>query len=138
MFNGGVCAPAASGNGFSLCIVHAGTPGCPAAFSHSYVVGNGVDDTRGCSACTCGGDTAQPCGNASLTLFPESSCSDGGESVQANNSCNGFPGTDGTGAPTYVAYEYSAGPVQGEGCPPSSVSPTGSVSLTGPHTVCCQ
>ena len=133
--NGGVCAPAVQGGGFSLCISHGGTETCPAGYTTAHTVGTTITDTRSCSACTCGGATAT-CGPASVTFFADGGCDDDGATVAADSVCNDFPGAM-AGGPTYVAYEYTAG-VQGEGCQASPGSPDGGVSLTSPHTVCCQ
>jgi hypothetical protein len=130
----GVCAPAAQGS-FGLCIVASGTVSCPAGFTHAHTVGSSVNDDRGCTACTCGGATAQ-CANASLTLYTAADCSAGAASVAATNMCLALPAGAGGNA-TYVAYEYTAA-VQAESCPPSPVSAKGGVSLAGVHTVCCQ
>ena len=136
---GGVCAPAATGGGFALCIEASGTQTCPAGFTKQHLIGTAsgnVTDTRGCSACTCAGATAQ-CQSATLTLFTSSSCTGAGAAVQADDTCRNFPTPSGGGAnPTYVAYEYTAA-VQGESCPPSSVSPNGAVTFTPASTVCC-
>jgi hypothetical protein len=132
--NGGVCAPS-TGSDFGLCIIASGTKTCPAGFTNAHSVGSGVTDDRGCSACTCGGATAQ-CANASLTLFTESDCSMGGQSIAATNTCAPFPSMPMNGNSTFVAYEYSA-VVQSESCPPSTVTAKGGVSLAGVQTVCC-
>jgi hypothetical protein len=130
--NGGSCVDPPTG--FTLCIAQTGTQTCPAGFTVSHTVGSGIDDTRACTACTCGGAKAT-CGKQTLTLYTNTACTTGGETVQANDKCNNFPVTTGA-TPTYVAYEYAAD-VDGEGCPPSPVSATGGVTLTGIVTVCC-
>jgi hypothetical protein len=138
--NGGVCAPAATGGGFALCIEATGIQSCPTGFVNpAHYVGTSVTDTRGCTACTCGPADAGPCQNAMLTLYTDAGCGGGAQSVNANGACGTFPGptSSGLGPPTYVAYEYSAH-VQNEGCPASPVYPDGGVTLTTPNTVCCQ
>ncbi len=138
--NGGLCAPAAQGNGFSLCIVHDGIEPCPLGFTQpAHTVGTGIDDARGCTTCSCGSATAT-CANATLTLFTNTTCDDAGASVPADGKCDPFPGPTGGGlggGPTYVAYEYTA-QAQNVMCPPSPVSPDGGVTLTVTKTVCCQ
>jgi hypothetical protein len=132
---GGTCA--ASPAGFSLCITHAGTMTCPPGYTlpaHIAAPASDVSDTRGCTACSCGAADAGCAG--SLTLFTDSTCTTGAESAPVNDVCNGFPVTSGA-TPTYNAYEYDAS-AQGEGCPPSPVSPDGGVALTNTHTICCQ
>jgi hypothetical protein len=136
--NGGVCAPAAKGS-FDLCIVASGAQACPAGFPNAHQVSTGVTDSRACTACTCGTDTAS-CTNALHSIFTEAGCGSGGISIPANDMCNDVPlpmsaGSDG-GTP-FVAIEYTA-QVQNEMCPPSSVTPTGSVVLASVHTVCCE
>jgi hypothetical protein len=134
---GASCAPIAQGSGFNLCVAHDGVQTCPPGFAKSHTVGPSVSDTRGCSKCACGGATGT-CQNSTLTLFPDSNCQDGGAVVAADGKCSSFPAPNGGGpAPTYVAYTYTA-EVQGEACPPSAVSPDGTVSLAQPKTICCQ
>ena len=138
--NSGACVPAATG--FSLCITPSAAPAvqaCPAGFTNPFTVGNGVNDGRGCTACTCTGPTAT-CASAELTLFTTSNCSGTGESVPADDTCTTFPGPTGSfgSGPNYVAYEYTA-QVQNEACTPSPVAPTdGGVTLKGTRSVCCQ
>jgi hypothetical protein len=130
---GGSCATPPEG--FTLCLAQAGTAACPAGFTHPHTVGSGIADARSCTACTCG-DAGATCANQTLTLFTNTSCSTGAQSVKADGNCDDFPGPSGAGAPTYDAYEYTA-TVDGEGCPASSVSAEGTVTLTGVQTVCC-
>jgi hypothetical protein len=132
--NGGTCAPPPTD--FQLCIKHGGTIGCPTGFPNGHTVGTtgDVSDTRGCSACTCVADAG--CGGT-LTLFTDSKCTQNGQSVPLDDKCDSFGGPSGIGAPTYITYIYNA-QTQDEGCNPSPVSPTGSVSFGTTHTICCQ
>jgi hypothetical protein len=143
--NAGVCVPTAAASGFHLCIITSGTQTCPAGlgFTHSHAISTGVTDTRGCSTCTCDAGTAS-CTNAQLSLFTSPSCSGNGTEIPANSSCTSVPNPSGPppsdagdGGFGYVAFEYTA-QVHGEGCPSAGGAPTGSVSLTSTHTVCCQ
>lgn len=138
--NGGACAPASQGDGFSICILHNGVQTtCPTGFPNLHVVGASLTDGRGCSTCTCA-MAAATCDDATMTFFTDSACGDGGVAVTANGQCNDFPGTGGqgvVGAPTYVAYEYTA-QVKGEACVPSPIFADGGVGLTQPRTICCQ
>jgi hypothetical protein len=131
----GVCVPALS-SGYDACIVRGGILPCPTGigFDHQYLVGIGTDDTRGCSDCTSTGPTAT-CTNAELTLYTDSMCTTSGAVIQANSACAPIP-VGGAGTPTYTAEEYSA-VVHDETCGASPVTPTGSVSVTGPLTYCC-
>jgi len=135
--NGAACAPVAQGDGFAVCILHSGVQTCPAGFPTLHAVGGGLADGRGCTACTCGTATAT-CQNAQMTFFTDGGCDDASSAtVAADGKCNDFPGPNGLGGPTYIAYEYAA-QVASEGCAPSPVSPDGGVTLTQPRTVCCQ
>ena len=75
------------------------------------------------------------CGNVTLSMFTDPQCGDGGVLVvDANGSCNALNAPAGV---TYKGYQYAA-QVQGEACNVTAASPTGSVTLTGTRTICCQ
>ncbi len=136
--SGGSCVPKTT-SGFSLCILHDGTETCPTGFSDLHTVGTDAGDTRGCSPCTCGAPTAT-CGNASVTFYQDTNCSQGAQTVPANGMCAAFPGPMGNGltGPFYVTYEYTA-QVENEGCGAATPGvPEGGVELTGIRTICCQ
>jgi hypothetical protein len=132
--NGGACAPTASGT-FALCIAQAGDAACPSGFPHKHAVGSAVSDGRSCGTCSC--SVTATCTAAKETLFTANDCSTTGGNdvatpVTADGQCDAV--NDGNGQ-SYSAYTYTATPsatCEGPGVPLS-----GTVSLSGPQTICC-
>jgi hypothetical protein len=129
--SGSVCAPApAAPYGAQLCIVQAGDVGCPSGpYTNRNTLYAGVDDTRGCSSCTCGTPTGGSC-VASFSAYPSSdgSCSGQPDIYDAPVKCAGV------NDPADLRLTITTSSAS---CTPSPVSPTGSVSPMGPTTVCC-
>ncbi|HEY6459763.1 MAG TPA: hypothetical protein VIY73_06415 [Polyangiaceae bacterium] len=128
---GSVCAPVpAAPYDPNLCVLQAGDASCPSGpYSNRQVLYGAVDDTRGCSSCTCGKAAGGSCA-ASYSVY---SSSDG--------SCSGQPDTYGApfqcaGVDNPADFRLTITPSPGS-CSPSSVSPTGGVQPAGPTTVCC-
>jgi len=121
------------------CVFAAGDLTCPAG---SYSVGQtfyaAASDSRGCSACTCGSPTGVTCalsGNLSTyATFGSPTCSNVTATATAspNGACTMVEG-GAAGVEGYVTASPSGG-----ACAPSSVGATGSVTPTGPVTVCCE
>jgi hypothetical protein len=131
---GNVCV--ATTSEYSRCVLQPGAPACPGAYSVTYDVGVGVDDTRACSgACTCGEPTAT-CGDQTWTYYADGICGSGGSfAISLDGNC------DATGLPDgnmFYSYQYTASPV-GTACgsPTATPTATGSLSLTDPHSLCC-
>jgi hypothetical protein len=129
-----VCALVPSG--YTSCILHEGQVSCPSGvYSTPHFVGT-LDDTRGCTACTCNTPTGE--------------CTPGTWAFFANPNCAGAPSisipTDGvctgTGAPpagTATQSNQFRSVLTDAGCAAAApVQPTGSVMLTNPDTVCCE
>ena len=127
----GSCIPGLQ-DGQRLCVHVDGFAECPDTFPVRLDVATGIDDTRGCSACSCG-DVQGECSG----------------SVALREGCVGVPqvlyeqdvDTCVMGLPFgQVPASYS---IQGnfgatlEGCPPSQSVATGSVAVQGARTVCC-
>ncbi len=138
--SGNVCVPK-SGAPYSssVCVERGGATSCPSGWATGYETYTGASDTRGCSACACGG--------------PNTTCSAGSYTFFDLDQCMG-DGTDGTTAPITVATStctdvsvlldqgsWSARatlPTPSGTCSPSGGSPYGSVSPAGQMTICCQ
>ena len=121
-----------------LCIMQPGNVGsCPAGpFSDLHVFYTGVDDTRSCSACTCGNPsgscsatisvysagTANTCTSLAATLHPTS----------ASGDCANL-----TGNPTISGRSATFSSVTGAVCPSGGGQPTGAASPSGGTSFCC-
>jgi hypothetical protein len=132
---GGQCMPAPS-SPFEghICVLQQGAGGCPAGdYSMPRVYYGTAQDTRGCSACSCGSPpTGVDCaGNAQVVLWETSDC-DGGASQLVSPLPSGcvMPGFKMQGA------TFSTTPANG-GCTPLGGQPTGSVAPQSPVTICC-
>ena len=131
---GQVCALVPGG--YQACILHAGQVSCPTgAYGTEHSVGT-LEDTRGCTACSCNPPTAD--------------CAPGRWAFFANATCTGAPSIvipttgvcTGTGAPpagTLTQSNQFTSVVSDAGCAAAApVEPTGSVQLTNADTVCCE
>lgn len=122
-----VCAPETTSPFERLCIAHEGDTPCPAGtFTDKHVLYEDYEDTRECSACTCG---------------PADSSCDG--TVYFLNSaggiCNVFvDSVDAGGCSTHggaTRVEYTPDP--SGTCPPQGGNLTGEATPTGATTFCC-
>jgi hypothetical protein len=128
--SGKVCALVP--DSFSQCIAKGGQVACPGGdYGNLHFVGN-LKDTRGCSACKCGGTPqcaltwnffSNPAcnGTAQFTLHPDGNCqATGGTTMYSSSSLTGDATNATCGAPTMEP------------------SPTGQITLDAEQTVCCQ
>jgi len=122
---GAVCLPNPAP--FASCVSQAGTQSCPSGFPVQHVVGTSVDDTRGCTACGCSLD-AGTCGGT-LTLYTNTGCSMGAQTVAVDGTCHGV------GSHTFKSYEYA--PTTNATCTVTSGSADGGVAFTDATTICC-
>lgn len=120
-----VCELDAAPDDAKTCIwVDADLP-CPGgAFSERNLVLEGIDDTRGCSACTCG--PAEVSCSATIDLHVGATCT--GVST-ALDECTGLTTLAGGASLVLGEPELS--------CEPGAVSPTGSLQWSQEQTVCC-
>jgi hypothetical protein len=124
---GNLCAPAAPFTG-PYCIVQPGDLACPAGpYSDKRVYFTAIDDSRDCSACTCGSDcsyTWKIFDDADTSCqTPLATKTSAGECVMVTPSSSKLRfGVEITGAGT---------------CTPSGGQPTGSAAASGPVTACC-
>jgi hypothetical protein len=126
-----VCAPAPEAAfGHGLCIAQAGDVACPATgYTKRVRFFAGDNDTRGCSACTCGTVNGATCAG-SLTTFTstDASCAGSPITYQLPFTCD--PGQQ----PGDFRLTLTA---SGGGCSPSMVTPTGAAVPSQPTTFCC-
>ncbi len=128
---GQICAPKPeSGFDQKLCISHVGDVACPGGgYGLKHVFYTSVDDTRDCSACTCGPPSGGSC-DFTVTGYSSSnlSCAGGAISYGAGTKCAGVqqPGD----------FRLTIASTNGS-CGPNTSSPTGTATPTGPVTVCC-
>jgi hypothetical protein len=125
-----VCAPLPGGSFVSgQCIWRDGNQACPNGFGDKHVLydESDYDDTRGCTACSCGG----PTGTCTVTteVYAGAACADVPVATVVNNgSCE--LGDVGGSIETTIMKSGS--------CPPMGGAPTGTISEgTNPLTVCC-
>jgi hypothetical protein len=124
---GSVCAPAPPPQFPShLCVSQAGDVACPGgAFTDRHVVYTNADDTRSCSACSCGPASGVGC-QGKVSFYSDPSCT--------NEINGGGPGCYG-GAPFHsVKSTYVP---SGGGCQPVGGALNGGVVPEGALTVCC-
>jgi hypothetical protein len=133
-----VCAPpVASPFAPTRCVYSPGTQPCPAGYANpSTTAYGGVNDTRGCTACSCGGAAGLSCSQPTVTLWTDSVCSQQQLStIPADGSCAQLGGG---GNMIPKGGEASAFGLQGVGsCPAGGGAPQGSVTPAKPTTVCC-
>jgi hypothetical protein len=125
---GASCAPPLPPS-FAMCVYAAGDVACPASdYVNKQVLYGGVDDTRGCSTCTCGAATGGSC----KQTFD----------VWGNTTCSGAPAATFSGSCAPVAnvtrFGFTPAYQGGATCPPM-VSTTGGCAPKAATavTVCC-
>lgn len=128
---GSVCAPEPMAPyGAALCISQAGDLSCPVqGYTSKQLFYGGVDDQRGCTACTCGSPTGASC-DATLDVY-----------MSTDGSCTGTPNTYGApfscdvvDQPVDLRFVVTS---QNGSCAASPVGPTGAATPTSPTTFCC-
>lgn len=135
--SGFVCTPARPpGGGFRLCIYQKGDNDCPnlGPYQEKHVFYDGFEDTRTCSACTCGPVSGSTC-STQVTIFTDDACSTQlvAATVTASaSSCHDVPAGSALGSKSATAPAYEAGT-----CQPSGGEPMGMASPVGPSTFCC-
>jgi len=115
----------------SLCVWQAGDVACPGgAYTVKHLSFTGVDDSRDCTSCGCNAPTGVTC-NVTVSTFTSGACpGSAAGTIPATGACVTAPGTS--------SEVQASGSSAGAGsCAPKAVSPTGSVTPTGPITACC-
>ncbi|MDP9150768.1 MAG: hypothetical protein M3O36_12630 [Myxococcota bacterium] len=129
---GNLCAPIPNPQyGASLCVSHGGDVTCPTAgYTTRQLYYGGIDDTRACSPCSCGGVTGTTCA-ANFDVFTSNSmggCAASKVTYQTPFSCSPVQQP--------ASFLLTLTPSVGS-CRPSVSTPTGVASPVRPTTVCC-
>jgi hypothetical protein len=104
-----------------------GSNACPAGYTKQNILYKGGKDGRGCSPCTCG-HSGGSCALTSIDFYGGTGC--GGSylgSLSDDYACGGWAAQS-----AKVNVSVSQG-----SCSTNPVNPTGTVTPTGPTTVCC-
>ncbi len=127
---GEICVPPAPAATQS-CVFRAGDRACPVGYPNKTVFYDGFDDTRGCTACTCGTATGNCDGTGTVSLHNKNDCTDSIQTITLG-SC------DPLGTTTSYA-KYNDGPATNVTCPPApgAGTPTGAATPKDPVTFCC-
>jgi hypothetical protein len=128
---GEVCAPAPSPPfDSSLCVFQVGDVSCPGApYSNRIVAYEGVDDARGCTACTCK-VTPGTC-TGTVNAFSDSDCK------TPFGSSMGFGGCVEVSGSSIYAEVLTADPPTTLACGTTGGQPTGTATPANPVTICC-
>lgn len=128
---GGACVPEL-GAGQRLCVYIDGEVDCPGAFPERLSTASGVEDTRSCSACTCGPVTGTCTGT--ITLH-DGGCNGGlpQEEIELGvDTCNAAQ------SHSMQSMRVNADIVpSGGSCEPSTSTPQGAAVELGIRTICC-
>jgi len=110
------------------CILQAGEHACPAGvYSLRSVFYTDIDDSRGCSDCSCGAENCDTGWN--IYAGDDASCTTVTSSVASTAQCH---------LTDFGSGSIRVGPEPGGGsCTPSGGEPTGTASGSGATTVCC-
>jgi hypothetical protein len=111
------------------CIVQAGAKDCPAdGYTQAHTEYTGLNDTRGCTACTCGASGKAECTG---TLYGYAT---------TNGTCGGMADIydPAVCVPTNLRSDLKVEATgSGGACDPSAVTPRGASTPTGTTTICC-
>jgi len=132
---GDLCSPVAAG--FRACVATPADVDCPAnsPYTEKHVFYGGIDDTRGCTPCTCGAPAGSSCAG-SISIFSDAACSallllDNAITSLAP-SCHDLPTSPALGSKSAGPTTYTPGT-----CAPSGGEPLGTATPSGPVTFCC-
>jgi hypothetical protein len=123
----------------SLCVRYDGVVTCPAGWTTTSLTAYAnADDTRACSACTCGDGST--CGDSHYTFYDTGTCTTTGTGGSVNVGSNATNGcTDVTAEIAQNAWSAKATlPAVHGTCPPGGGQASGSVMPQNPVTYCCQ
>jgi hypothetical protein len=126
--SGQVCAPV---NNMPKCTMFDGARVCQSGTSMS-AWNTGATDTRMCGACSCGSPTGHGCSNMRINVGTDYTCSPQVTATVSSGQRYCYS-SNGVYSPGIV---FSGSPTQPTGCPASATA-SGSLTATGPKTVCC-
>jgi hypothetical protein len=129
---GSVCAPVKP-TGFQLCSYNTSGIACPTGLTPNPV-DTGWTDTRTCSACTCGTEDLA-CSLQGADFFVNTGCT--GNSCEISTGCNKCNLNNGTGNTNAVRGVFTSNGDESVCVVKTSPSPSGTVTPTGPITMCC-
>jgi hypothetical protein len=135
----GVCVPAPPPNAVGPCIGRDGDVACPASYPDKRLLYDGAyQDGRGCTTCSCGSPVGSSCqctgGNCGIGVHGQANCQGGLLGfIPVGGNCGSFTTNSNTVGVILVGAQVSSAGV----CPAAITQPTGSVTPTGPITVCC-
>lgn len=111
-----------------LCIASPGDVACPAGYPTRTVAYAAFQDTRACSACTCGAPTGASCGTVAATSYGDFACTMGPKPMTAPSSCIDMGGRSAS---------FTAPVASGGSCAKDGGAPIGDATPTSPTTICC-
>jgi hypothetical protein len=123
--SGQVCAPQAFAP-YKLCVSRPGDFACPTGYTQATTTYDGVQDTRACSACSCGAAASTCDGEVDVT----NTCTGASRILETTVSGCGTNAISAGWGGTYT-------PKPSGKCVPSSSTLSGAVTPTGDTTVCC-
>ena len=125
---------APKGYGEAVCVFARKDTVCPEGpYSVRTLIQTDFDDTRGCTACTCGDPVGDNC-DAVTKLFSDQSCAMPSNSYPDNATCVSFGGALPTGS---LLVHVPNGPGGGTCTPSGASASTGTLVGKSPLTVCC-
>jgi len=133
---GKICIPVAQ-PGFLVCIEHDGDVPCPTAFSpyaDKHVFYATLQDTRGCSPCTCDAPMGSTC-SAPVSVYTDGACAVLAYTAAVGSSgpaCHALPSGSPLGSKAAGTATYAPGL-----CTPGGGVPMGAATPTEPSTYCC-
>ncbi len=132
---GEVCVPSAETAFPDICITRDGDHSCPSGWLGETAY-SGATDGRGCSACGCPTLTGITCSYGTITVWDAGNCLAGGSgAINIGTSCVDISDYADNNS---GSYRFQSGSLSGGSCAPSGGQPTGTVTPTGPITVCCR
>jgi hypothetical protein len=135
---GDTCAPAGA-EGFQPCVFQEGDVPCPgfSPYSEQLVFYGDADDTRGCSACTCGPVVGSSC-SALISIYTDGACASLVAADTITTAATAMPLCLPVPAGAALgSVSADAGPYMSGTCQASDAGPTGSAQGTMPATFCC-
>lgn len=130
-----MCSPVAP-PGFRACVFTRGDLDCPSfsPYRDKHVFYEGLDDTRGCTPCTCGAPAGSTCSSL-LSIYTDAACSALLDAITITSStpqCHDLPPGSALGSKSAGPATYTPG-----ACVPSGGEPVGAATPSQPVTFCC-
>jgi hypothetical protein len=130
-----------SGGKWTYCLFQEGdvdpdVDACPTTYKHRYTFADDIDDTRGCTECTCGQPEGSKC-TSDVGIYSDNACSASLASDTVTEQveppwCLPLPPGSALGSVSATTPTYTTGK-----CQPSGGGMTGQANLYGPVALCC-